>query len=188
MDNLNRVCLRSVNRKGRFWAERFKSTLLLTPESVLDCQLYVELNPVRAGLVEHPEDYRWSSLYLREAKKDGHLVPLSEILGERRKGIYETYKSMLYHRGAVVTKTGQRPISREVLKREEARGFTRRGIFRRKLRCFTDGVALGSEVAVREQLGRLRELGRVRRRRNPARQAGPAMYSVREQRRHFVPS
>ena len=44
-------------RKGRFWADRFKSVLLEDEKAAVDCLLYVELNPVRAGLVERPEDY-----------------------------------------------------------------------------------------------------------------------------------
>jgi hypothetical protein len=45
---------RSYDRRGRFWADRFKSVFLETETAVLDCMLYVELNPVRAGLVERP--------------------------------------------------------------------------------------------------------------------------------------
>ena len=43
---------RTFNRKGHLWGDRFKSTLLGGPEAVLDAALYVELNAVRAGLVE----------------------------------------------------------------------------------------------------------------------------------------
>ena len=41
---------RTFGRRGRFWADRFKSTLLEDRKDVLDCLLYVDLNPVRAGL------------------------------------------------------------------------------------------------------------------------------------------
>ena len=177
---------RMNNRKGRFWAERFKSTLLLSAESVRDCVMYVELNPVRAGLCERPEAYRWSSLYAREAKQDGHLLALSEILGERPRGILEAYKSMLYHRGAVKTKEGQKAICPEVLKREAARGFKRRGAYRKKLRYFTDGLALGGEILIREQLANLRETGRYRRRKHPVAHGEGMPFSLREQRDHFV--
>ena len=177
---------RTHNRKGRFWAERFKSTLLLSPESVRDCAMYIELNPVRAGLCERPEDYRWSSLYLREAKKDRPLLALSQVLGERGKRLYETYKEMLYHRGAVNTKPGQKAISQETLKREDARGFKRRGVYRKKLRHFTDGLALGGEAAIREQLAKFKASGRYPRRQHPIPQASGGLCSLREQRSTFV--
>lgn len=41
---------------------------------------YVELNAVRAGLTTHPEEYEWSSLYLREAGQDDWLMPLRDPL------------------------------------------------------------------------------------------------------------
>ena len=40
---------------GFFGADRFKSTLLEDDRALLDCMLYVELNAVRAGLVERPD-------------------------------------------------------------------------------------------------------------------------------------
>jgi hypothetical protein len=70
---------RSYDRRGRFWADRFKSVFLETEEAVLDCMLYVELNPVRAGLVERPEDWRGSSIYLRDIGKASWLMPLTRI-------------------------------------------------------------------------------------------------------------
>ena len=67
------------------------------------------------------------------------------------------FKELCYHRGAVVTKAGQKPLSPEVLEEEKARGFARRGVFRRKLRCFTDGLGLGTESKVLEVLVELRQ-------------------------------
>ena len=55
----------TFSRRGRFWAERFKSTLLESDEQMIDCLLYVELNSVRAGIVTHPEEYEGSSFYYR---------------------------------------------------------------------------------------------------------------------------
>ena len=52
-------------RKGTFWAERFKSVIVEKGETLINCLVYIDLNPVRAGLVDRPEDYRWSSLGYR---------------------------------------------------------------------------------------------------------------------------
>ena len=48
-------------RKGPLWDDRFKSVLLENDETVLlTMAAYIDLNPVRAGLVNDPKDYRWS--------------------------------------------------------------------------------------------------------------------------------
>ncbi len=44
------------DRQGHFWGQRFQSTVLADWEAVPDCMLYVELNPLRARLVEVPEE------------------------------------------------------------------------------------------------------------------------------------
>ncbi|MCP4685687.1 MAG: hypothetical protein GY867_09600, partial [bacterium] len=71
---------RKHDRRGRFWADRFRSVHLENEAAVLDCMLYVELNPVRAGLVERPEDWSGSSIFFRDIGKDAWLMPLSRIL------------------------------------------------------------------------------------------------------------
>jgi putative transposase len=49
-------------RKGFFWSDRFKSVLVENGETLINCLAYVDLNPVRAGIVGRPDDYRWNSL------------------------------------------------------------------------------------------------------------------------------
>ena len=48
-------------RTGALWEGRYRATLVETDSYLLECYRYIELNPVRAGLVEDPSDYRWSS-------------------------------------------------------------------------------------------------------------------------------
>ena len=48
-------------RSGTLWEGRFKSCLIDAEEYLLECQRYIELNPVRADMVEHPADHRWTS-------------------------------------------------------------------------------------------------------------------------------
>jgi len=47
--------------EGRLWQGNYKKYLITTYEYLLTCGIYVELNPVRAGLVSSPAEYRWSS-------------------------------------------------------------------------------------------------------------------------------
>lgn len=52
---------RTYRRSGTLWEGRFKSCITREESYVLACYRYIELNPVRAGMVEHPAEYRWSS-------------------------------------------------------------------------------------------------------------------------------
>jgi putative transposase len=49
------------NRTGSLYEGRFKSGLVRSDRHLLCCYRYIEDNPVRAGMVAHPADYRWSS-------------------------------------------------------------------------------------------------------------------------------
>lgn len=52
---------RLENRSGTLWEGRYKSSPICVNEYLLACSRYVELNPVRAGIVTEAEAYRWSS-------------------------------------------------------------------------------------------------------------------------------
>ena len=52
---------RSYRRTGSLWEGRFKSSLVQAEEYLLTCMRYIELNPVRADMVNDPAQYRWSS-------------------------------------------------------------------------------------------------------------------------------
>jgi len=70
MQSVGRRYVRYVNetyrRTGTLWEGRFKSATVGRDEYLIACSRYIELNPVRAGMVAHPKDYRWSS-YQRRA-------------------------------------------------------------------------------------------------------------------------
>ena len=51
---------RRHNRRGFLWGDRFKSVIIEKGETLINCLAYIDLNPVRAGIVEKPEDYRWN--------------------------------------------------------------------------------------------------------------------------------
>ena len=51
----------SQNRTGTLWEGRYRSTLVQADRYLLACMAYIDLNPVRGGLVAHARDYPWSS-------------------------------------------------------------------------------------------------------------------------------
>lgn len=52
---------RKYERSGTLWEGRYKASLVAQDQYFLACMRYIEMNPVRAGMVEHPGDYPWSS-------------------------------------------------------------------------------------------------------------------------------
>ena len=63
-------------RSGTLWEGRYKSTLIQTDRYLLACMVYIDLNPVRAGLVSQPQDYPWSShLHYRGVRSDRLITP-----------------------------------------------------------------------------------------------------------------
>ena len=47
-------------RYGTLWEQRFRSVLVQSGDALMTMAAYIDLNPIRAGMVEKPEDYRWS--------------------------------------------------------------------------------------------------------------------------------
>ena len=52
---------RRHRRSGTLWEGRYRSTVVQTDRYLLACMVYIDLNPVRAGLVQRAADWRWSS-------------------------------------------------------------------------------------------------------------------------------
>ena len=83
-------------RTGTLWEGRFKSALVDSDRYLLTCYRYIELNPVRARMVPHPRDYRWSShLANAEGAHDPCIFPHAAYLtlgktGEERMAAYRT--------------------------------------------------------------------------------------------------
>jgi putative transposase len=65
---------RTYKRSGTLWEGRFRSSIVQAEIYLLRCHRYIELNPVRAGMVEHPADYRWSSFSTNAMGKPDHLI------------------------------------------------------------------------------------------------------------------
>jgi len=84
-------------RTGTLWEGRFYSALVMTAHYALACYRYIELNPVRAGLVKHPADYRWSSyLANTHSRLDDFVTPHAAYtaLGENAPKRAATYAAI----------------------------------------------------------------------------------------------
>ena len=59
---------------GHFWQDRYKSQAVGKDAYFIQCGKYIELNPVRASIVENPEDYKYSSYNYYAEGKPNHLI------------------------------------------------------------------------------------------------------------------
>lgn len=77
MQALGRKYVRYFNityqRTGTLWEGRFKSCLIEDEAYLLQVYRYIELNPVRAGMVDNPADYQWSSYQVNALGKVSEL-------------------------------------------------------------------------------------------------------------------
>ncbi len=85
MASIQTRCARRVNRQrqvlGPLWQSRYKAKLVEDPRYLAQVVLYIHLNPVAAGLVTKPADYRWS----------GH----SEVLRRSRRPLLDVDETLL---------------------------------------------------------------------------------------------
>jgi putative transposase len=70
---------KTYRRKGSLWEGRHKGHILESGNYFLACMRYIELNPVRAGMVEHPAQYRWSSYAANAQGFDNAIIRPHEV-------------------------------------------------------------------------------------------------------------
>lgn len=73
---------KTYKRSGTLWEGRYKSCLIDADEYLLHCQRYIELNPVRAGMVDHPAEYRWTSYRANAQGEVNSLLSRHEIYSQ----------------------------------------------------------------------------------------------------------
>ena len=182
---------RQQGRFGTLWAERFRSTVVEgIAETMLIVAAYIDLNPVRAGIVKDPKDYRFCGY--AEALS-GHSESRIGIMSFHPKGTWNkvssNYRKYLFVKGGLSGHSGKTQMDREAILKEIQRG-ARLGasqLLRLKIRYFSDGVALGSTNYVnelflefRDRFGKRRDSGAVSL--NPA-LSGLGFKSLRELRK-----
>lgn len=147
------------DRFGPLWSDRFKSVLVEGQGNALQTMsAYIDLNPVRAGLVEDPKNYRFCGYAEAVAGQKQAIVGLQFITA----GQYEIaamdaladYRCMLFGKGASPS-GGKARISHEqslrVLEKEQGH-LPRAALLRCRVRYFSEGVVLGSQAFIQAQM------------------------------------
>lgn len=150
---------RSHQRYGTLWAERFKSVLVEGQGNPLQTMAaYIDLNPVRAGLVKDPKDYRFC-LYA-EAVAGNRVARASLVHVWAGSGVSRFDSALRAHRSLIFGHRAADPslpdITRqealEILEQEDG-VLPKAAALRCRVRYFSDGAILGSEEFVRDYVG-----------------------------------
>jgi len=91
---------RTYRRSGSLWEGRYRSCLTQAEDYLLACQRYIELNPVRAGIVPHPAEFRWSSYRANAQGEPDALVQPHEVyhaLGANAEDRQAAYRELFRH-------------------------------------------------------------------------------------------
>ena len=149
------------DRFGTLWAERFKSLLVEDcPEAIGLVAAYIDLNAVRAGLVEDPKDYRFCGY--GEAV-GGHPLARAGLLSFLGTADWDRggaeYRMRLFVAGATAGQSGKALIDRQrILAVLRAGGQLEWAeALRLRLRYLSDGLVLGSEKWVNERFLEFRQ-------------------------------
>ena len=162
---------RHRDRRGTLWMERFKSVLVEDGEALRTMAAYIDLNPVRAGMVKDPKDYRWCGYGEAMGGGKAARLGLCQVAGHGGHGeaawntpaaakgmsAAEVYRCWLFEdgkiretgqtRGVKATKGG---FSTETAAAEKTRKgkLSRAALLRCRVRYFSDGLVLGTKSYV----------------------------------------
>ncbi len=96
----------TYRRSGTLWEGRFKASMIEEARHLLSCYRYIELNPVRAGMVDRPEDYLWSSYQCNALNAKDPLITPHDLylhLGETEESRRQTYQGLFKKPVAIET-------------------------------------------------------------------------------------
>lgn len=105
MQYLGRRFVRYINdtyqRSGTLWEGRYHASLIDSDNYLLSCQCYIELSPVRLGMVDDPREYPWSSYHYNAfGERDALIVPHAQYLalGQSKDTRHSRYRKLCFSR------------------------------------------------------------------------------------------
>jgi len=115
-------------RKGAYWEDRYHATAIESDQHLFQCLVYIDMNMVRAGVVNHPDEWKHSGYHEIQIPPERYAIIDHHVLVEL--GGFQNLASLQQtHRGWINTQIKQSNLQRQP--------------------CWTDGVAVGSEHYVK---------------------------------------
>jgi REP element-mobilizing transposase RayT len=160
---------RAHDRRGHVWGDRFKSVILDRRDALWSVVKYVELNPVRAGLVSDPADYRhcswgWKSGSGKHPFEAWFVKHMRSALGGEgdaldAEGLFAMFRGELARTIANESGASEEEMRDSVKAAERGESMPLR--FLRRTRHWSDGGIIGSKEFVRETAALFRGRERV---------------------------
>ena len=171
---------RQRERRGTLWEERYKSVLVEDGQAARVMAAYIDLNPVRAGMVKRAEEYRWCGYAEAVAGGSAARAGVERVMAtyERMRGgasptydrasFMKEYRMILFFDGEERERedavTGRTEIARRGFSAEEVAQVMQSGgklsslqMLRCRMRAFTDGAVLGSSRFVNDCFDAMRD-------------------------------
>jgi putative transposase len=150
------------SRRGTLWMDRFKSVLVETGEALQTMAGYIDLNPVRAGMVKDPAMYAWSGYGEAVGGSKRARRGLCKVLDVAQDSwdakAHGYYRKWLYGEATVAEDSKRKGHSQEQVITAQAavKNFLYLPMLeiRKRMKCFTEGIALGSEDYVKGMAAR----------------------------------
>ena len=155
---------RQHGRKGTLWEERFKSVLVEDGHAARTMAAYIDLNPVRAGMVEDPKDYRWCSYAEAVAGKERSREGLQRVMYEHDAAVMSvefavetliTWRKASYHYRQILYMALNRNDT--TVEPADAPQLTEAQALCCRMRELIDGMALGTGPFIENVFGWCRE-------------------------------
>jgi putative transposase len=161
-------------RKGTLWEQRFQSVVVESGRALQTMAAYIDLNPIRAGIVKKPEDYRWcgfaeATIGLKEAVAGlTRLMTLAQEPEVAAKFVFANdvlapYRDLFYGQGMEIRdddgKVRRKGLTEEEIRRVEASigAVSVLETMKRKVSWLSTGLVLGSKAFVQEVYQSVRE-------------------------------
>ena len=148
---------RRKGRGGAFWGDRYHATLIDSGEYLWRCLLYVDMNMVRAGVVEHPGEWAWC----------GH----DELMGLRKRYRLINQEALRESLGGWSEEVFRKRYSEALALILEKKTLAREA-------CWTESLAVGRSAFVEQIAGILRNRKRIEMLTSPN---DPELHILREQ-------
>ncbi|MCM8801202.1 MAG: transposase [Candidatus Omnitrophica bacterium] len=178
---------KKYERKGHVFYGPYRSALCFDETYLISASIYIHINPVKAGIIDKPEKYRWSSCraFLNPPKKKSFLncYPILQILNNNTSNASQIYKELLDNTEKIkIRSVLEDPTAVELFRLKLFRFFSKllylKDVIKRK--AFVDEIELDKKIIRLKKKKKLRSIEDMRARKYLIEQLRSRGFTIRE--------